>query len=115
MTQKSTEFDAVPSAGKTLLPVRGAAWGALFGTPLAAGIVLAINFARLGRKRGMWIALGGGLLATIAVGVVFQLRPKNSEFPSPLKIHLCDASFAVRKTIEIEAEPPSEAIKEAPE
>ena len=34
----------------TLHPVHGVVWGAFFGSPVAAGIILALNYSRMGKS-----------------------------------------------------------------
>lgn len=65
----------------TLHPIRGIVWAALFGTPLAAGVILAINYGRLGRKAAASFSILGGLIAALMFGGLLSLRPEGSRFP----------------------------------
>lgn len=68
----------------TLHPVNGVFWAAFLGTPLAAGIVMAINYARVGNKSAARIAALIGMLATVAVFTVIYMIPEKvlDKFPN---------------------------------
>ena len=56
-------------------PVRGIVWAAFWGTPVAAGVVMAINYARSGQGKKAWVALLVGLLATAALFFTIFMIP----------------------------------------
>jgi len=55
-----------PSTYK-LHPLRAVVWATVFGSLVAGGVVLAINFWRLGKPRAAWLTL---VLATVITGVI---------------------------------------------
>lgn len=68
--EPTTDFPAY-----TLHPIRGVVWAAFWGTPVAAGIVMAINYRRVGNGSAARKALVLGLLATVALFVVIFAIP----------------------------------------
>jgi hypothetical protein len=65
---ESLEFPELPAVDKpsfVLHPVRGVVWAAVLGGPLAAGIVLAINYARMRRRTAAWWVGIMGVAATL--------------------------------------------------
>ena len=57
-----------------LHPLKGAVWAAFWGTPVAAGVVLAINYWRIGRKAAAWKVALLGVVATFALfGFIFSI------------------------------------------
>ena len=71
-----------------LYPVKGVTWATFFGSPLAGGIVMAINYGRLGRpgaKRNaiVWSALGTAALLSIIFLIPEDLSIPNSLFYLP--------------------------------
>ena len=68
------------SPDHTLHPVRGVVWAAFWGTPVAAGIVMALNYARVGRGGAAFLSAAIGALATaglfalmMAIGLLSEL------------------------------------------
>ncbi|MCA9034147.1 MAG: hypothetical protein KDA91_03400 [Planctomycetaceae bacterium] len=52
----------------------GVVWATFLGAPLAAGIVMALNYARAGRGENVWKAIAGGVAASIVLlGLVFAI------------------------------------------
>lgn len=63
-----------PPPAYTLHPIRGVVWATFWGTPLAAGVVMALNFRRTGDKASAKAALLTGLFVTAAIfGLVIVL------------------------------------------
>jgi tetratricopeptide (TPR) repeat protein len=57
-----------------LHPVRGVVWATFWGTPVAAGIVLARNYSRLGMKTAARNATLGGIAVTVGLfGLLFAI------------------------------------------
>lgn len=74
------ETDAKPEF--TLHPIRGIVWAALWGTPVAAGVVLALNYICLGRKTAACYSVLAGLIVTGLFWGLMNLRPEGSRFPN---------------------------------
>lgn len=76
----------VPAYG--LYTVKGVTWATFFGSPLAGGIVMAINYGRLGlhdaqRKAIVWSVLGTLVLCGILLLIPEDLPIPNSVFYLP--------------------------------
>jgi hypothetical protein len=56
------------------------------GTPLAGGVLLALNFHRLGLKGSALKALLGGVFTTMALYLIAQLLPERSPLPGILLV-----------------------------
>ena len=66
----------------TLHPVRGAVWAAVWGAPVAAGIVMAINYSRMGRTAAARVMVLAAIVATVAlVGLVLAI-PEDVNIPN---------------------------------
>ena len=76
--------EPVPRERPTYLlhSVQGIVLAAFLGSPLAAGIVMAINYSRLGRSSAVWTSLGLGLLATVALIVLGFMIPDHWKIPN---------------------------------
>jgi len=66
----------------TLHPVRGVVWAAFWGTPVAAGIVMAINYSRLGKKTAALLAVAIAVVATLALIAVLAVIPEDLNIPN---------------------------------
>lgn len=62
---------------RRLFSVRSVMWGTIFGCPLGGGIVMAINYRRLGRSAAARWAIIGSVLATGVVGVIAFIVPEE--------------------------------------
>jgi hypothetical protein len=81
--------------GFTLHPVRGAVWAAFWGSPIAAGIVMAINYSRMGRTTAARVMVLAAIAATVAlVGLVFAI---------PEDVHIPTAAFLVPQLLAVYA------------
>jgi hypothetical protein len=78
----TTTIDPEDRPDYVLHPLRGAVLATFLGTPTAAGIVLAINFARVGRTTAAWNSVAIGFLSTVAVIAVALLVPDNWHIPA---------------------------------
>ncbi|MEM1211545.1 MAG: hypothetical protein AAGI68_04525 [Planctomycetota bacterium] len=65
----------------TLHPTRGVVWAAFWGSFIAAGIVMAINFARIGEKAAAWTTVAVGFVTTIAVFALVFVLPDSLPVP----------------------------------
>jgi hypothetical protein len=61
------ESPSPPLKPVVLFSVKAISIGTFLGGPLAAGVLAAVNFRRLGRKHAAWSALGVGLLASVVL------------------------------------------------
>lgn len=82
----SDSFDVVDTNANSkpaysLHSVRGIVWAAFWGSVLAGGIVMAINYIRLGRTAAAWMTLGGFLAAMIVVMAISFSVPMDVEIP----------------------------------
>ena len=68
--------DPTPPA-YTLHPIRGVTSATFCGTPLAAGVVMALNFRRTGDSASARAALLTGLFATVALVGLFLVLPEH--------------------------------------
>jgi hypothetical protein len=66
----------------TLHPVRGVVWAAFWGTPVAAGIVMAINYWRVGRKTAALLTVAVAFVATVALCAVLAAIPEDVKIPN---------------------------------
>jgi hypothetical protein len=65
-----------------LHPIRGVVWATFFGSPISGGIVLAINFARLGRRAAAWTTVLLAAAATTALFAVAFAIPDDVRVPN---------------------------------
>ena len=65
----------------TLHPVRGVVWAAFWGSPIAAGIVMAINYSRMGKKTAARTAIVIGALGTVALSFFGLAIPAGINIP----------------------------------
>lgn len=77
MSYPENDESAADRPSYTLHPLRGVVWAAFWGTPLAAGIVMAINYSRSGNKPGARKAAVIGILATVALFAVIFAIPEG--------------------------------------
>lgn len=61
----------------TLHPLRGVVWAASWGSPVAAGIVMAINYWRIGRRSAARNAAVLGAIATATLFAIVFAIPEN--------------------------------------
>lgn len=61
----------------TLHPIRGVTWATFWGTPLAGGVVMALNFRRTGDSASARAALLTGLFASVALVGLFLVLPEH--------------------------------------
>lgn len=66
----------------TLHPVRGIVWAAFWGSLIAAGIIMAINYSRMGSKTAARITVFIALIATIALFAMLFAIPEESNIPN---------------------------------
>lgn len=69
-----------------LHPVRGVVWAAFWGSLIAAGIVLAINYSRLGKKTAARITLVISVIASIVLIAVIFAIPEDVNIPNQVFI-----------------------------
>jgi hypothetical protein len=61
----------------TLHPLRGMVWAAFWGTPVAAGLVMAINYSRVGNKSAARNSVVIGVLASVALFAIIFAIPDD--------------------------------------
>ena len=61
----------------TLHPIRGVVWATFWGTPIAASIVMAINYWRTGNRSNAGLTLLTGSLATFAYFAILFMLPED--------------------------------------
>ncbi|KKM15575.1 hypothetical protein LCGC14_1694690 [marine sediment metagenome] len=84
-----------------LYPVKAVAWATFFGSPLAGGIVMAINYGRLGRPGAKRNALLWSALATAALFTVIFLIPDDLSIPhSVFYIPQLAAMYAIAHSLQ---------------
>lgn len=66
----------------SLYSVHAVVLAAFLGSPVAAGIVMAVNYSRLGRSTAAWQALSVGLLASGALFAAAFLIPDDLNIPN---------------------------------
>ena len=66
----------------TLHPMRGVVWAAFWGSLIAAGIVMAINYSRMGSKTAARITVVIAVIATIALFAVIFAIPEDINIPN---------------------------------
>jgi len=66
----------------TLHPVKGVVWAAFWGSPLAAGIIMAINYHRLGKADAARNAVAIAAIATVALFAGIFAIPEEINVPS---------------------------------
>lgn len=66
----------------TLHPIRGVVWAAFWGSPLAAGIVMAINYYRLGHKAAARTTVVIAFAATAALFAAILAIPDDVNIPN---------------------------------
>ena len=79
MSEMSAEDVEVSSnrPGFTLHPLSGIVWAGFWGMPLAASIVMAINYTRVGNKFEAKFAIAVGFAATAGLILFFILGPES--------------------------------------
>jgi len=65
----------------TLHPVRGVVWAAIWGSLIAAGIVMAINYARMGSTTAARMTLFIAVIATLALIALIFAIPEAMNIP----------------------------------
>ena len=79
--RKMSEFehkDTVDDRPSYILhPLRGVVWAAFWGTPVAAGIIMAINYGRIGRKSAARNVAVLGVIATVILCAIIVLIPDD--------------------------------------
>ena len=81
-----TDHEAVSSRESSppnykLFPVNAVTWATVFGSPLAGGVILAVNFGRLSQAASKKRTLVLSFLGTVALFTLFFLIPED--FPIP--------------------------------
>ncbi len=66
----------------TLHPVRGVVWAAFWGSFLAGGIVMAINYWRMGRKPQALIMLVTAAVVTVFTFAIIIVLPEDTNIPN---------------------------------
>ena len=64
-----------------LYPTKAVVWATAFGSPLAGGIVMAINYGRLGKLSAKRKTLLWSTIATIVLFTVVLLVPEDLPIP----------------------------------
>ena len=70
----------------SLYPVKGVTWATLMGSPFAGGIIMAINYGRLGHDSAKWHALLWSLLGTAALLTALFFIPEDLPIPNAVFI-----------------------------
>jgi hypothetical protein len=73
-------LDDTPSF--TLHPVRGVVWAAFWGSLIAAGIIMAINYSRMGRHAAARITVVVAVMATAALCALIFAIPEDVDIPN---------------------------------
>lgn len=66
----------------TLHPVRGVVWAAFWGSLVAGGIIMAINYSRMGRKTAARITVAISVIATAALLALIFAIPEDINIPN---------------------------------
>ncbi|MEM7477395.1 MAG: hypothetical protein AAF483_20615 [Planctomycetota bacterium] len=103
---QSSSIDTPPgytlgSNSFTLHPIRGIVWACFWGTILGAGVVMAINYFRVGRSTAALATLACFLAATFALFGLFLVIPEDLPIPNAVYIVVqIAACFGVAKALQ---------------